>query len=104
MRTPLPIRSILLLALVVSSAAHASEERDKLSVRPVMLSEHPDNDTHPIYVKEQVVTTLRFEQLVDASKTKMIGWEGRLEPRRATKEAAETAVDEDSERQSYPCC
>jgi uncharacterized protein (TIGR02268 family) len=45
-----------------------------------MLSEHPTDGTHSIYVKGQVVTTLRFEQVVDASKTKMLGWEGRLEP------------------------
>jgi uncharacterized protein (TIGR02268 family) len=79
MRTLLPARSLLLAVFVVSSAAQASDESDKLSVRPVMLSEHPDY-THTIYVKGQVVTTLRFEQLVDASKTKMIGWEGGLEP------------------------
>jgi len=45
-----------------------------------MLSEHPADGTHPVYVKGQVVTTLRFEQAVDLSKTKMMGWEGRLEP------------------------
>ncbi|MBZ4415251.1 DUF2381 family protein [Myxococcus sp. RHSTA-1-4] len=65
---------------MASSATQASGERDKLSVRRIMLSEHPADDTRPIYVKGQVVTTLRFEQLVDPSKTKMIGWEGRLEP------------------------
>jgi hypothetical protein len=80
MRPLLPARSLLLAVFVASSAAQASGERDKLSVRFVMLSEHPDEDTHPIYVKGKVVTTLRFELLVDASKTKMIGWEGRLEP------------------------
>jgi len=79
MRTLLPARSLLLAVFVVSSAAQSSDESDKFSVRPVMLSEHPDY-THTIYVKGQVVTTLRFEQLVDASKTKMIGWEGRIEP------------------------
>jgi uncharacterized protein (TIGR02268 family) len=80
MRTFLPIRLILLLVLVVSSAAQASDERGKPTVRPILLSEHPNDGTHSIYVKGQVITTLRFEQLVDASKTKMIGWEGRLEP------------------------
>jgi uncharacterized protein (TIGR02268 family) len=80
MRALLPIRSVLLLVLVVSSAAQASDERDKLAVRSVMLSEHPTDGTHSVYVKGQVVTTLRFEQTVDPSKTKMMGWEGRLEP------------------------
>ncbi|MBZ4421253.1 DUF2381 family protein [Myxococcus sp. RHSTA-1-4] len=80
MRT-LPLFGYGLIAfLVASSAAQARDERDKPSVRPIMLSEHPTDCTHSIYVKGQVVTTLRFEQLVDASKTKMIGWEGRLEP------------------------
>jgi uncharacterized protein (TIGR02268 family) len=75
----LPLRSVLLVALA-ASAALASGERDKLSVRPILLSEHPDDATHRVYVKGQVVTTLRFEQPVDPVKTKMIGWEGRLEP------------------------
>jgi len=80
MRT-LPLFGYSLIAVfVASSAAQASDERDKPSVRPIMLSEHPTDGTHSIYVKGQIVTTLRFERLVDASKTKMIGWEGRLEP------------------------
>lgn len=70
----------LIAVFVATSAAQASGERDKPSVRPIMLSEHPNDGTHSIYVKGKVVTTLRFEQPVDASKTKMIGWEGRLEP------------------------
>ncbi len=45
-----------------------------------MLSEHPNNATHRVYVKGKVVTTLRFDKLVNESKTKMLGWEGRLEP------------------------
>ncbi|MFE8599336.1 DUF2381 family protein [Archangium violaceum] len=64
----------------MASAALASGERGKLSVRPILLSEHPDDATHRVYVKGQVVTTLRFEQPVDPVKTKMLGWEGRLEP------------------------
>ncbi|EPX61196.1 hypothetical protein D187_000979 [Cystobacter fuscus DSM 2262] len=31
-------------------------------------------------MKAQVVTALRFEKAVDPDKTKMLGWEGRLEP------------------------
>ena len=80
MRT-LPLFGYGLIAVfVAASAAQASDERDKPTVRPIMLSEHPNDGTHSIYVKGQVITTLRFEQFVDASKTKMIGWEGRLEP------------------------
>jgi uncharacterized protein (TIGR02268 family) len=74
-----PSRFSLLLVLM-ASAALARGEREKISVRPIMLSEHPDDDTHRVYVKGKVVTTLRFEQPVDPSKTKMLGWEGRLEP------------------------
>lgn len=80
MRTVLLLRCGLLAAFIASSAAQASGECDMPSVRSVMLSEQPADETHPIYVKAQVVTTLRFEQLVDASRTKMMGWEGRLEP------------------------
>ena len=78
MRTLLPIGSALMVVLAASSTL--ADPRDKLSVRAVMLSEHPDDATHRVYVKGQVVTVLRFEQSVDASRTKMIGWEGRLEP------------------------
>lgn len=69
----------LLLCVLVASVADASE-REKNVVRALMLSEHPDEATHRVYVKGQVVTTLRFEQAVDAGKTKLLGWEGRLEP------------------------
>lgn len=80
MRTPPLFGYGLIVVFVAASAAQASDERDKPTVRPIMLSEHPRNGTQSIFVKGQVVTTLRFEQPVDASKTKMIGWEGRLEP------------------------
>lgn len=78
MHTRLPLGSFL-LAVFVASASLASE-RGKLSVRPIMLSEHPDDGTHRVYVKGQVVTTLRFEKDVAPEKTKMLGWEGRFEP------------------------
>ena len=80
MPTNLPIRSFLVLVLVASSGVQAKDKCDEPSVRPIMLSEHPADGTHSVYVKGQVVTTLRFEQPVDLSKTKMLGWEGRLEP------------------------
>lgn len=80
MRASLPVRSFLSLVLVASSGAEARDKYDEPLVRPIMLSEHPSDGTHSVYVKGQVVTTLRFEQPVDPSKTKMLGWEGRLEP------------------------
>jgi uncharacterized protein (TIGR02268 family) len=63
----------------MASAAWAGES-EKPSVRSLLLSEHPSHPTHRVYVKAQVVTTLRFEKAVDPDKTKMLGWEGRLEP------------------------
>lgn len=78
MRPSLPLRFVLFLTLAASAAL--ASERGKLAIRPILLSEHPDNDTHRVHVKGQVVTTLRFEAPVDPSKTRMIGWEGRLEP------------------------
>ncbi|ATB35746.1 hypothetical protein CYFUS_001160 [Cystobacter fuscus] len=74
----LPFRSVLFVVLVAATAQ--ADEREKRALRTVLLSEHPERDTHRIYVKGQVITTLRFETLVDPDKTKMIGWEGRLEP------------------------
>ena len=79
MRTALLPQSILFVALV-ASAALARDGRDEPSVRRILLTEHPDDATHRVYVKGQVVTTLRFEKPVDPNKTRMIGWEGRLEP------------------------
>ena len=65
--------------LLVASAALASG-RATPSVRTLLLPERPDRSTHRVHVRGQVVTTLRFERPVDADRTKMIGWEGRLEP------------------------
>jgi uncharacterized protein (TIGR02268 family) len=78
MRTTLALRLVLTVSLLASTTM--ADERDKLSVRAVLLSEHPSDATHRVYVKGQVVTTLRFEKSVDADKTKMMDWEGRLEP------------------------
>ncbi|NMO17355.1 DUF2381 family protein [Pyxidicoccus fallax] len=74
------MRPFLLAILFTSAVARAGEARDGLSVRLILRSEHPDEATHRIYVKGEVVTTLRFEKNVDAGRTKMLGWEGRLEP------------------------
>jgi uncharacterized protein (TIGR02268 family) len=78
MRLLLPFQSALFVVLVASAAL--AGEREKCALRTVLLSEHPERDTHRVYMKGQVVTTLRFEALVDPGKTKMLGWEGRLEP------------------------
>ncbi len=69
-------RSILTFAALASLGAHAAEHYR----RSILLSEHPENGTHSVYVKGQVITTLHFEQPANPSKTKVFGWEGRLEP------------------------
>ncbi|WP_375759622.1 DUF2381 family protein [Corallococcus exercitus] len=71
---------ILLAVFLAASIAQASDKCDRPKQRSIMLSEHPSDGTHTVYVKGQTLTTLRFEQPVDPSKTKLIGWEGRLEP------------------------
>lgn len=78
MRTILPMRLVLLVVLVASAAL--ASERERLAIRTLLLSEHPDSSTDYAYVKGRVVTVLRFEQPVNPAKTKMMGWEGRLEP------------------------
>lgn len=76
MRNPLPAR-FALLAVLVASASLAGE---RSGVRTLLLSEHPDDATHRVYVAGQVITSLRFEQPVDAARTRLLGWEGRFEP------------------------
>ncbi|HYI02594.1 DUF2381 family protein [Hyalangium sp.] len=58
--------------------ALASGSGDK--IRTLKLSEHPSDSTHNLYVSEQVVTVLRFDQDVDPTQMKLLGWEGRFEP------------------------
>jgi uncharacterized protein (TIGR02268 family) len=70
--------SVLLVALVASIALPG--DRDKLAVRTLLLSEHPDEATHRVWVQGQVVTVLRFEQPCDPTRTRMLGGEGRFEP------------------------
>jgi uncharacterized protein (TIGR02268 family) len=70
----------LVLLVVLAASAALAGEREKLVIRTVLLSEHPDSSTNSVYVKGRVVTVLRFEQPVNPAKTKMLGWEGRLEP------------------------
>jgi uncharacterized protein (TIGR02268 family) len=71
-------RWVLLLTLVAT--ATLAQDRDRLAVRTLLLSEHPDDAAQRIYVKGRVVTVLRFEQPCDPGKTKLLGWEGRFEP------------------------
>lgn len=74
----LPGRFVLLWVFLASAAL--ARDRDKVGVRTLLLSEHPANSTHRVYVTGQVVTVLRFEQPVDPARTKVLGWEGRFEP------------------------
>lgn len=71
-------RSTLLVAFVATVSPSSAGTQP--NVRVLMLSEHPNEATHRIYVKGSIVTTLRFEKPVDAERTKVLGWEGRLEP------------------------
>lgn len=68
-----------MLLLLTASAALARDHQG-LTVRTLVLSEHPEDATHRVYVTGQVVTVLRFEQPVDAARTRLLGWEGRFEP------------------------
>ncbi|WP_043321142.1 DUF2381 family protein [Corallococcus coralloides] len=77
MRIPPSLRTSLLSFFVASAAVARDREP---AIRPLMLSEHPSDATHRVYVRGQVVTTLRFEKAVDTTRTKLLGWEGRLEP------------------------
>jgi hypothetical protein len=79
MRDFMPCRAVLPLVLV-ASVALAEGPDDRLVIRPLKLSEHPSDSTHNIYVSGQVVTVLRFDQKVDPTKTRLLGWEGRFEP------------------------
>jgi uncharacterized protein (TIGR02268 family) len=72
-------RSALLLALV-ASVSWAEGRADKGVIRTLVVSEHPRNATDTLYVSGQVATVLRFEQEVDPTQTKLLGWEGRFEP------------------------
>ena len=79
MRT-LPLTRFCLLLGLVASAALAREPDDTFLIRTLKVSEHPAQEAHNIYVAGQVVTSLRFEREVNPAKTKLLAWEGRLEP------------------------
>ncbi|MFP2932501.1 DUF2381 family protein [Pyxidicoccus sp. 3LG] len=79
MPNPRSRRSVLAFVLMASVAV-AREHEDKVVIRTLELSEHPRDSTHNIYVSGQVATVLRFEQDVDATRTRLLGWEGRFTP------------------------
>lgn len=68
----------LLLLLLTASAAEA-REREPVQ-RPLILSEHPRNQAHKVYVGGRIATVLRFEKPCDPERTRMLGWEGHFEP------------------------
>ncbi|WP_338262588.1 DUF2381 family protein [Corallococcus caeni] len=78
MRHALPGWFVALFILVAAPAMAGPRERAQ--VRTLVLSEHPDDAAHRLYVAGQIVTVLRFEQPCDPLKTKLLGWEGRFEP------------------------
>ncbi|WP_240359327.1 DUF2381 family protein [Pyxidicoccus trucidator] len=67
------------MLLVLVAAVASAQGRDGGNVRTLLLSESPDDATHRIYVKGQVVTVLQFEMPCDPTRTKLLGWEGRFE-------------------------
>jgi hypothetical protein len=71
---------LCLLLGLVASAALAREPNDTFLIRTLKVSDHPAQEAHNIYVAGQVVTSLRFESEVNPAKTKLLAWEGRLEP------------------------
>lgn len=73
-------RRLPLLLVLLASAALAREPEGKVLIRTLLVSEHPGDATHNVYVSGQVATVLRFEQDCDATRTKLLGWEGRFEP------------------------
>jgi uncharacterized protein (TIGR02268 family) len=79
MRDFLSCRSVL-LAVLVSSVALASDPHEKIVIRDDMISDHPGISTSSVYVSGQIATVLRFEKDVDPAKTTLLGWKGRFEP------------------------
>jgi uncharacterized protein (TIGR02268 family) len=70
---------LLLVLVLVASAALARDSDGKMLIRTLKVSNHPSQKAHPIYVAGQVVTVLRFEQEIDEAKTHLLAWEGRFE-------------------------
>ncbi|RKH11524.1 DUF2381 family protein [Corallococcus sp. CA047B] len=78
MKTSLPAKWVLLSVLLAGSAL--AEGREQPGVRSLFLSDHPAAAPQRVYVKGRVVTVLRFEQAVDAVRTRLMGGDGRFEP------------------------
>ncbi len=76
----LPAIRVVPFLFLLASAAVAREPDEKTEIRTLLISDHPSQETHNIYVSGQVVTVLRFEQECDPASTKLLGWEGRFEP------------------------
>jgi uncharacterized protein (TIGR02268 family) len=73
------LSSRLALFLVLMASTAGAQERHPIE-RNLFLSDHPRDDAPRIYVGGRVATVLHFEQPCDATRTKMLGWEGRFEP------------------------
>ncbi|RKH48188.1 DUF2381 family protein [Corallococcus sicarius] len=57
-----------------------AEGRGPPGIRTLFLADAPDAAPQRVYVKGHVVTVLRFEQPVEAARTRLVGGEGRFEP------------------------
>lgn len=79
MRTLSFFRAVPVLVLL-ASVAMAREPDDKTRIRTLLVSEHPSDATHTLYVSGQVIVVLLFEQDCDPARTKLLGWEGRFAP------------------------
>ncbi|WP_164009372.1 DUF2381 family protein [Pyxidicoccus trucidator] len=75
---PLPYRAVSLLVLLASAAL--AQDRESSTIRTFIVSDHPAEEAHRLAVAGQVATVLRFEQPCDATRTRLLGWEGRFEP------------------------
>ncbi|NMO22708.1 DUF2381 family protein [Pyxidicoccus fallax] len=77
MQYVLPARSVLFLVLLASAAV--AQERTSV-IRDVVLPDQPGEVANSVYVAGGIASVLRFQQSVDADKTRLLGWEGRFEP------------------------
>ncbi|WP_439329338.1 DUF2381 family protein [Corallococcus sicarius] len=78
MGNPLPGKWLLLSGLL--AGASMAEGRGPPGIRTLFLADAPDAAPQRVYVKGHVVTVLRFEQPVEAARTRLVGGEGRFEP------------------------
>jgi uncharacterized protein (TIGR02268 family) len=66
--------------LLLAAMAAARGPVEKTEIRTLLMSEHPHELRHHIFVSGQVATVLRFEQECDPVRTKLLDGEGRFEP------------------------